>query len=241
MKTLMITLAMATLVFLGIAAAPNAHPSQPAAKPPCTSLFARLTDAFDEVVRTMVSFRVDAANAMVGDEIPFIDLEKISDDVVNIQIRAYELVGEIVGDKGTPGPVNLTVPFKNFRGSCYTERTFRLAVGPWDHVKVSFKKTGGKNGAHLAICKYDVNDNYITTKYIEIDKGSETAGVEKTITMKGMKNDKYLTIHLVAEGGPTNKVDYKLKVTGEFDYDKLAKDKTTSPTFVPQTKTVIKR
>ncbi|MEL7532609.1 MAG: hypothetical protein AAFN10_14925, partial [Bacteroidota bacterium] len=70
------------------------------------------------------------------------------------------------------------------------------------------------------------------------DKGSVTEGVEKTITMKGMKNDKYLTIHVKAVGGISNKVDYKLKVTGEFNEEKLEEERSKGPVkaITPQTK-----
>jgi len=232
MKTLMITGALALTLLLTFAALPNASPASPHGNPSCTSLFSRLTGAFDNVVREMAGFRAEAAAAIVEGTIPIIELDELTDQIKDAQILAYESVGEVVGDKGTPGPVNLTVPFKNFRGTCYKERTFHVINGPWDQVHVSIKKTGGKNGADIAVCKYDVNGNYITTKYAHIDNGSGSEGVERIVTMKGMKNEKYLTIHLVATGGPTNKIDYKLKVTGEFNEEKLAEENPGNPTKI---------
>ncbi|MFK7924356.1 MAG: hypothetical protein AB8H47_20530 [Bacteroidia bacterium] len=232
MKTLMITGALALSLVLTFAALPNARTLDTQGNPSCTSLFSRLTGVFDNVVREMAGFRAEAAAALVEGTIPIVDLEELTDEIKDAQILAYESVGEIVGDKGTPGPVNLTVPFKNFRGTCYAERSFHVMNGPWDQVHVSFKKTGGKNGADIAICKYDVNGNYITTKYAHIDKGSGSEGVEEIITLKGMQNEKYLTIHVVATGGPTNKIDYRLKVTGEFNEEKLADENPGTPPSV---------
>ncbi|MEL6591033.1 MAG: hypothetical protein AAFQ68_13175 [Bacteroidota bacterium] len=241
MKTLMISLATATTLFLGIAASPNAFTASPEGNPSCTSLFARIANAFDEAVRTMIDFRAEAAEVIVGDAIPEVELDGLIDDIKDAQIRIYESAGEIVGDKGTPGPVNLTVPFKNYQGTCYTERTFFCAHGPFDHQIVKIKKLGGKNGADIAVCKYDVNGNYLNTKYLHFDKGSGSDGQTKTITMKGMKNEKYLTIHIVTLGLISNAFKYRLDVTGEFNYDKLKDEKPASPVFVPRTRTDIKK
>lgn len=194
---------------------------------PCTSLFSRIADAFNGLVPTVIELRTEAAELIAGTIIPVDDLEEISEKIEKAQIDAYKAIGEVVGDKGTPGAVNLTVPFRNYNGNLYLQRTFHVSNSSFDNVTVEITKTGGKNGADIAVCKYDVDGNYKTSKRKSIDKGKDTEGQKRVIEFKGMKNEKYLTIHIVAKGLATNKFDYRLKVTGSFNMDKLAEEKKT--------------
>ena len=193
----------------------------------CTSLFSRIADAFNGLVPTVIELRTEAAELIAGTIIPADDLEEISEKIEKAQLDAYKAIGEVVGDKGTPGAVNLTVPFRNYNGNLYLERTFYVSNSSFDNVTVEITKTGGKNGADIAVCKYDVDGNYKTSKRKSIDKGKDTEGQKRIIEFKGMKNEKYLTIHIVAKGLATNKFDYRLKVTGSFNMDKLAEEKKT--------------
>lgn len=193
----------------------------------CTSLFSRIADAFNGLVPTVIELRTEAAELIAGTIIPADDLEEISEKIEKAQIDAYKAIGEVVGDKGSPGAVNLTVPFRNWEGQMYFERTFHVSNSSFDNVTVEITKTGGKNGADIAVCKYDVDGNYKTSKRKSIDKGKDTEGQTRIIEFKGMKNEKYLTIHIVAKGLATNKFDYRMKVTGSFNMDKLAEEKKT--------------
>ncbi|MEL7339006.1 MAG: hypothetical protein AAGM67_00865, partial [Bacteroidota bacterium] len=157
MKTLMISLVTAALIFLGIAASPNASTLSPEGNPPCVSLFARLTNVFDQAVRTMIDLRTEAAGALADGIIPVIELDELTDEIKEAQILAYESIGEVVGDKATPGPVNLVVPTKHYTGTVFTNRQFFVINGPYDHVIAKIKKTGGKRGLDIAVCKYDVD------------------------------------------------------------------------------------
>ncbi|MDW3652102.1 MAG: hypothetical protein R8P61_33820 [Bacteroidia bacterium] len=196
----------------------------------CTSLFSRIADVFNGLVPTVIELRTEAAELIAGTIIPVDDLDEISEKIEKAQIDAYKAIGEVVGDKGSPGAVNLTVPFRNWEGKLYLERTFYVANSSFDNVTVEITKTGGKNGADIAVCKYDVDGNYKTSKRKSIDKGKDTEGQKRIIEFKGMKNEKYLTIHIVAKGLASNKFDYRMKVTGSFNVEKLAEEKKTLTT-----------
>ncbi|MEM7374310.1 MAG: hypothetical protein AAF587_37290 [Bacteroidota bacterium] len=203
---------------------------------PCTSLFSRLVNVFDGAVRSYVDFRSEAAQLLVGTMIPGSDLDELTEDMKQIQIDAYEAAGEIVGDKATPGPVNLVVPTRKWFGALYLNRVFHVSNSGWDKVYITVKKIGGRNGVDIAVCKYDVDGNYITSKRASISKGKDTSGKQKVIEYKAMANDKYLTINLVAVGAKTDKCDYELSITGEFNNDKLAEQKVPTSAKPSQTR-----
>lgn len=191
----------------------------------CVSMFSKIADQMNKVVPTYVDLRMEAAQALVGVILPTADLDELTEKMKDVQIGAYKAIGEVVGDKATPGAVNLTVPYFKYQGKSYAERTFHVSNSGFDRVKVKVKKTGGKNGADIVVCKYTTDGNYIKSKTVSIDKGKDTAGKERTVEFKGMKNDKYLTVHVINKGWATDKFDYNLTVTGEFDTAKLAKEK----------------
>lgn len=193
----------------------------------CVSLFSRIADQFNKLVPTYVDIRMEAAQLLAGTILPDVELDEITEKLKQAQIDAYKAVGEIVGDKNSPGSVNLVVPYYKYEGSSFAERTFIVSNNSYDRVNVKVKKTGGKNGADIIVCKYTTDGDYIKTKEASIDKGKDTAGVVRNIEFKGMKNEKYLTIHIVNRGFVSDKFNYELTVTGEFDEEKLAEEKNT--------------
>lgn len=205
--------------------------TQPMQAQSCTSLFSRIADAFNSLVPTVIELRTEAAELVAGTIIPDADLEEITEKIKKAQIDAYKAIGEVVGDKNTPGAVNLTVPYDKYLGSSFAERTFHISNSSFDHVTVEITKTGGKNGADIAVCKYDTDGNYKKSIRKSIAKGKDTEGQKRVFEFKGMKNEKYLTVHIVNVGFATDKFDYKLKVKGSFNTEKLAEEKPTKPSI----------
>lgn len=206
----------------------------------CVSLFSRIADQFNKVVPTYIDIRMEAGELLLGTVLEDADVEELTDKMKQAQIDAYKAIGEIVGDKNTPGAVNLVVPYHKYTGSSFVERTFTVSNNSFDRVKVKVKKTGGKNGAEIVVCKYTTDGNFIKTKNANIDKGKDTSGQERVIEFKGMKNDKYLTIHIINKGFASDKFDYKLTVTGEFDTEKLAEEESSRQVEVKASRPVLK-
>jgi hypothetical protein len=195
----------------------------------CVSLFSKIADQFNKVVPAYIDIRTEAAQVLAGVVLPDAELDELTEKIKQVQIDAYKAVGEIVGDKNSPGSVNLTVPYHNWEGGSLFERTFIVSNNSFDEVKVKVKKTGGKNGADIIVCKFDTEGGFIKKKTATIDKGKDTEGAVRTIEFKGMKNEKYLTIHIANIGFLTNKFKYDLTVTGEFDEAKLAEENYSRP------------
>lgn len=223
-------------VFLLLGLSAQAH-----AESQCVSLFSRIADQFNKVVPTYIDIRMEAGELLLGTVLEDADVEELTDKMKQAQIDAYKAIGEIVGDKNTPGAVNLVVPYHKYKGSSFLERTFYVSNNGFDNVKVEVEKTGGKNGADIVVCKYTTEGNYIKTKSASVDKGKDTSGQRRVIEFKGMKNDKYLTVHIINTGFASDKFDYELTVTGEFNTEKLAEEKSSSNVEVKASRSVFDR
>lgn len=198
----------------------------------CVSIFESVRTVFNNAVHDYIDFRMDAAQVFVETIIPGKPnadsaLDDVFDDATKLQHDIYNAGNVILGQGcGHVGAVNLMVPTARYAcDGLYTERTFIIVEHPYDKVTIKVKKTGGKRGIKMKACsKYSSNNSIYSTKDKEIESGKDTAGQEREFVFTNQDSDKYITLHLVASGAlPTDKAEYEIKITGEFNEDEMAK------------------
>lgn len=193
----------------------------------CQSVTSLLVKVAGDYVNKYQDFRSDAAKVFADYILPGKpdaekQLDNLIDDAFDLQTDLLNAYGKLTNDsKWEIGARELRIPTKKVTGTLIaTERTFTLALSPFDRVTVTIKKTDGKAGADIAVCaKYNTGEQF-NEKQKSIEKGKDTIGNEVKFVMDDMAN-KFTTIHMVHTGFVTDACDYSVEVEGEFDEDNM--------------------
>lgn len=193
----------------------------------CQSVTSQLIKVAGDYVNKYQDFRSDAAKVFADYILPGKSdaekqLDKLIDDAFNLQTDLLNAYGKLTHDsKWEIGARELRIPTKKVTGTLIaTERTFTLALSPFDKVTITIKKTDGKGGADIAVCaKYNTGEQF-NEKQKSIEKGEDTIGDEVKFVMDDMAN-KFTTIHLVYKGFPANTFHYSVEIEGEFNEETM--------------------
>ena len=195
----------------------------------CQSVTTGLVKVFDQAVRDYIDLRTEAAgmlaNALAPDALLTPEqIEELAEKAEDLQLAAYKSYGVIVGEgTGKIGARTAIVPTKKVTGNLLVERTFVVSNSPYDRLKVTIRKTGGKGGADIAVCSKYTNGSHHNEKRKSIAKSKNTTGDEVSFAMWDMDSEKTLSIHLVKTGFPTDRMQYEMSISGEFVEDELRK------------------
>lgn len=167
--------------------------------------------AAEIIVETVIPGKSGAESVLAG----------LIDQAIDLQTKFLKSYGVAVGQgKGKIGARHQIIPTKKVTGKLLTERTFVVALSPFDKVFVTIKKTGGKSGADIAVCAKYPNGFIFNEKRKSIDKGEGSKGDSVTFVLTDMA-EKITTIHLVQTGLVTNTCEYSLTIEGEYDTEEM--------------------
>lgn len=188
----------------------------------CQKVMTGLVRVFEERIPDYLSFRQEIAQSFVTIILPGksgaeLRLREITAASTRLQLQAYESYGIIAGEgDGKIGPRHLLIPTEQATGALGTERTFEVPNSPYDLVHLTIRKTGGKGGLALVACAKSMDDVVHQQSRESIQPGNPTIGTSIECHFSQMATNKFLTLHLVKTGPPTEQISYEVRVWGEF-------------------------
>ncbi len=194
----------------------------------CQSAFSTIAGIFDDSVDDIIDFEKEVAEFILesktGGASDAVDAEEVLDAAADLQKELWKNIKDNWGTAcGSVGPIYLQVPTKKLDcNGLYTERTIRIIGAPYDKVKITVKKTGGRRGINMKACSFYTDSGSVyDTKTRSIDTGKSSSGETRTFTFYN-QSDKYISLHLVASGAiVTNKAEYEVKVEGFIDEETI--------------------